>query len=114
MSELHPCRFCGADGEKLELIDSYSEEFEGETAYCHSCHAQAPTEIWNSVESSASPVSYAFRFRSLGGAIYSNNQDAFEPKISTTRARQLLNAFYNELSKHDQHAADHICKLLNA
>ena len=43
--ELLPCPFCGKSG--LELVDTYSEEFEGEMVECKCCFASAPSRTWN-------------------------------------------------------------------
>jgi hypothetical protein len=54
------------------------------------------------------------RFRSLNGQVISNRPDAFEPRLTTTRAKWILNELYAELSKHDQGAAEQICRRHNA
>lgn len=54
------------------------------------------------------------RFRSQNGVIYSNDQNAFTPRVSTGQARKILNALYDELAKHDKESADKICKQFNA
>jgi len=55
-----------------------------------------------------------FRFRSSTGTIFSNNPKAFAPKVTTTRARQMLNEFYEKLCEYDKAAAEEICKKHNA
>ncbi len=55
-----------------------------------------------------------FRFRSSTGSIFSNNPEAFTPKVTTTQARQMLNEFYEKLCEYDKAAAEEICKKHNA
>lgn len=54
------------------------------------------------------------RFGSLNGNIISNAENAFERRVTTTRAKWILNELYAELAKHDQDAAERICRSHNA
>lgn len=54
------------------------------------------------------------RFRSMNGAIYSTNPKAAQSKVTTTRARQIMNELYCALLRHDPEYAEHICKRHNA
>lgn len=54
------------------------------------------------------------RFGSLNGNIISNAENAFERRVTTTRAKWILNELYAELAKHDPDAAERICRSHNA
>lgn len=54
------------------------------------------------------------RFRSASGRIFSTSESAFEPHVTTTRARQLLNDLYGALDALSPGLPEEICKRRNA
>ncbi len=55
-----------------------------------------------------------FKFRSIMGKIYSTDPDAFDPKLTTSRARSLLNDLYEIANRCDPEATKSVLKKNNA